>query len=253
MGWLRGYGVFETLYHYPGGLFARDEHLRRLEDSAERILIPPPPRGAVEAALASWIEAVRPGRARVRVTLVLDGEASWWMVDGVPIDAPRPPLEARALTMALSEVRVPPPPIGSVKSISRLSYELAARLAREAGADDAILATFDGKVGESTRAALFWTHQGRLSTACLSTGILPSVTRSFLLEDLAPVREVVADLDELWGADEVFAASSIRGLAPVVGLLGPEGRRRALAPGPWVQRAEDAIAARVRAQGLEYD
>lgn len=254
MGWMRGYGVFETLYLHPGGCFAVDPHLRRLEDSARLLRIPTPPREDLVAALQHWISACGMRRGRVRILLILDGTHPWWMIDGQPLPA-RPPLEERGLKMLVSHLTVPPAPLGSAKTISRVSYELAGIEARDAGLDDAILATVRGQLGESTRANVFWAREGHLHTPPVSLGILPGVTRNLLVEEFARhgvhVDEHEAPLEVLWDAEEVFVCSTVRGVAPVVELRDPAGRQRVLTTGQFTRRAEEIMLGLVHQAGLE--
>ncbi len=257
LGWMRGYGVYETLFMYPPGrCFEVDAHLDRLADSARLLGIVPPGRPTLARALEAWCQGSGMTRGRVRIVLVLDQDEPWWMIDGDAIPEPRPPVEKRALAMAASRISIPPPPLGSAKTISRVSYELAARQARALGADDALLPTIDGKLGESTRASVFLARGGRLHTPPLSLGILPGVTRQLLLARLPeqgiPVVESVDPFEAIWEADELFVVSTVRGVAPVVRLVEEGGRVRPLAPGPFVRAAEDAVRHEVESTGLAY-
>ena len=63
LGFGRGYGVFETVYHYPGGYFELEPHLERLEESARILRIPCPPRQVLRDGLQLWHREVGRGHA----------------------------------------------------------------------------------------------------------------------------------------------------------------------------------------------
>ena len=66
----------------------------------------------------------------------------------------------------------------------------------------------------------------QLCTPPLGAGVLPGVTRSFLLE-IAPAHERELTVDELYAADELFITSSVREVMPVTSIDG-----RAVPKGP---------------------
>lgn len=245
IGWLRGYGVYETLWHYPGGFFMVDMHLDRLQASAGLLRIPMPDRALLRKGLEDWAQATGFTWARGRIVL-LEGEgAPWWMIEGEDLGGPRPPLEQRALKIWVAAQCIPPPPLGAAKTISRVSYELAALEAKERGTDDAIMPTIHGQLAESTRASVFWREGDQLYTPPLSLGILPGVTRSLLLTHLPRAGQAVSEravpLEHLFEADEVFVTSTVRGIAPVV-LLRSEGRPdRVLEVGPGARRSHEVF------------
>lgn len=254
LGWLRGFGVYETLMKYPGGLFRVEAHMDRLGESLQLLRIAPPDREALRRALDEWAEAIGHPYARCRIVVLDDTPEAWWMIEGAALSGPRPPVAQRALSMWVSPICVPPPPLGAAKTISRVSYELAALEARENGADDAIMPTVGGHLGESTRASVFWREGDRVFTPPLSLGVLPGVTRLLLLDALSergfPVEEAVVPLERLREADEVFVTSTVRGVAPVVRLSGPNGVETHFPVGAATEAADAAIQELVRADGL---
>lgn len=110
-----------------------------------------------------------------------------------------------------------------IKSIALLPNVLARQEAAEAGADEAILVRGDF-VTEGAATTIFCVADGELWTPPLSPERLPSITRERVL-DLALRHEVKRrieplSVERLMTADEVWLASSTRGVAPVLQIDG---------------------------------
>ena len=77
-----------------------------------------------------------------------------------------------------------------------------------------IILNQDGTVSESSGSTVFCIHNNILSTPSLSSGILPSITRAFLINHVAPkidtliVRETILDRWDLLSADCLFLAGT---------------------------------------------
>jgi len=80
------------------------------------------------------------------------------------------------------------------------------------------------EVAECTSANVFCAHGTKVSTPPLSSGCLPGVTRSVLLEEIqipgVEIRERVLLASDLESADEVFVTSTTRELLPVTHVEG---------------------------------
>lgn len=254
LGWLRGYGVYETLQVYPKGVFELDAHLDRLEESSALLRIAMPARSQLREALDAWRSAAGLERGRARIVLLPDGTGSWWMIEGEKLP-PRPRVGTTGLKIWVTRLTVPPPPLGIAKTISRVAYELAGIEAKEQGAEDAILPTVGGDLGESTRASVFFVDRGRLKTPPLSLGILPGVTRSVLLADMPgrgqPIVEETIPMARVFDVEEMFLTSTVRGIAPVTELIGPGGQRKVLEVGPMARRADEVLRDRIARSGLD--
>ncbi|MEA2130283.1 MAG: branched-chain amino acid aminotransferase, partial [Solirubrobacteraceae bacterium] len=139
------------------------------------------------------------------------------------------PLKQLPETIALATITYAPTRVlDGVKSLSYAANMLASRLAREAGADEALLVTPHGRVLEGPTTAFVYVLGGRLYTPPLADRILDSITRRILFA-VTDVEERVTTLDDLRALDEAFLASSIREVHPVHAIDGAtiEG-----APGP---------------------
>jgi branched-subunit amino acid aminotransferase/4-amino-4-deoxychorismate lyase len=200
---LRGGAAFETLRVYGGRPFLLDRHLERLAHSAAALALPVP-AGAEE--LAALVLGAAPPDHVLRIyrtdeALVATAAA---LPDGLE------DLRSRGLTLA-SVVTGTSALLQGVKSTS---YADAFAARRSVDADDALLVS-DGAVRECATANIWWTRDGVLHTPAAGAGVLPGVTRAFVLELEPETREGAFTLDELFGADEAFTTSSIREVMPV--------------------------------------
>ena len=229
---LRGSAAFETLRSYGGVPFLLDRHLERFRFSIEALALPPAEdvEGLVELVTSS-----APPEHVVR--LYRTEHVTVATAAGLPEGLD----ERRGRGLALRSVDVGAPALlAGVKSTSYGAAFAARREAERAGADDALLVA-GGVVLETATANLWWRRGDRLYTPATGAGVLPGVTRSFLLE-LEPATEGVFRLDELVTADEAFTTSSVREVMPVVEIDGaPVGGG---VPGPAAARLQAGLRLR---------
>src|SRR5258708_34357650 len=136
-GFLYGDSVYETIGTAYGRLFAARDHLARLERSAARIALRPPPREAIEAAIRETVAAAGNAESRVRVILTrgagkLDLDPA--SVDDTqlavivfPLGAPTPEMYAKAVAVPfVSTTRNSPSAIDpQAKPGESLNHEMA--------------------------------------------------------------------------------------------------------------------------------
>ena len=199
-----GFRLIETFRWEPGkGVIHRDQHLARLEHSAARLGITPV---GVETALATLHDE---GPLRGRLTVDAQGCAE---VTCAPF-APLP--EGVVWRLAVSPERLRSDDVWlGVKTTQRALYDTA-RAALPEGVDEWLFLNERKELCEGTITNLFLRIDGRLITPPLSSGVLPGVLRSTLLEDGICVEGVVREGD-LNRADEVFVGNSLRGLIRAV-------------------------------------
>jgi branched-chain amino acid aminotransferase len=231
-GLLRGDGVFEVVRLYDGRPFALDDHLARMERSAANLRLPfdaDAVRGDVDALL----EAGRPGDGVLRV-LVTRGGRRIGFIEPMP-DLPE--------TMALKTITFAPTRIlDGVKSLSYGANMLASRLAREDGADEALLVTPHGRVLEGPTSSFFCSFDGRtLVTTPLDDHVLDSITRRRLLQ-VCEVTERPVAADELADAREAFLASTVREVLPVHSI---DGRAVPTVGGALTREAAERMRAHI--------
>lgn len=226
-GLLRGDGAFEGLRLYSGHPFALDEHLARLQATCAGIRLDLDHAALVEE-ISALLEAAGPVEGVLRIVLTRGGRRILF-VEPLP-DRPR---IARVGVIRFAPNRV----TDGLKTLSYAANDLAQRLAREHGYDDALLVTPHGRVLEGATSAFFWVRDGELRTPPLEDRILESVTRAKLIEVAGAVEEVCT-LDTLHGAQEAFLASSVREVQPLAAI---DDLELPAAPGPVTLRAHEAL------------
>jgi branched-chain amino acid aminotransferase len=137
-----------------------------------------------------------------------------------------------------------------IKSNNLLNNALAMQEAVRRGAFEGVMRNYRGELAECTTANVFIVKDGEVLTPPLDAGLLPGITREFVLEigqDRGiPVRETVLHDADLFGADEAFLTSSTRELVPIVQV--DDRRIGNGAPGPITRTLLDRF--RSRAQEL---
>jgi branched-chain amino acid aminotransferase len=106
-----------------------------------------------------------------------------------------------------------------IKSNNLLNNALAMQEALRAGADEALMRNHDGDLVEGSLSNFFLVRGGAVLTPPLTAGLLPGITREFVIElarDVGvPVREERLTPDDLRTADEAFITGSTREVTPV--------------------------------------
>ncbi len=238
-GLVRGDGAFEVIRVYDGAPFAMDEHLTRLERSGRNLRLPIDVETVRTEAYKLLAEAsANPGdpadHAQLRIMMTRGGRRVMFTER-----TPEMPERARLLATPYLPTRV----LDAVKSLSYAANMLAARLAREAGYDDALLVTPDGVVLEATTSSIFWVRGGQLETTPLDEHVLASITRATILE-VAEVRECVITLPELYEVQEAFLASTAREVHSISAVDDTEFP----GPGPVTESTASAVAERIHAR-----
>jgi len=227
---LRGGAAFETVRVYAGRPFLLGRHLERLAHSSV-VLALPAPAGAEE--LIELVLAAAPPDHVLR--LYWTGEALVATSSALPAGLDE--LRGRGLT--LSSVSAGTSPL--LEGVKSTSYAEAFAARRSVDSDDVLLVT-GNLVRECATANIWWRHGDVLFTPAVGPGVLPGVTRSFVLDLEGDVRQGTFTLDELLSADEAFTTSSIREVMPVRRLddrtLGGD------LPGPATARLQAALRLR---------
>jgi branched-chain amino acid aminotransferase len=224
-GLLRGDGAFEVIRLYAGRPYAHEEHLARLARSCEGIRLPVD-IGRVRAEAAALLAAAGPVDAMLRIVLTRGGRRVL-TTETLPVHAP---------SVALATVTYAPGRVlDGLKTLSYGANMLAGRLARERGADEALLVTPHGRVLEAPTSSLFVVRDGVLTTPPLSDHILASITRDRIVEACG-AREAVCTLEDLAQAEELFLASTVREVQPISAV---DGRPVPLVPGPVTTAAAE--------------
>jgi branched-chain amino acid aminotransferase len=227
-GLLRGDGGFEVLRVYGGRPFALEDHLARLGRTCAGLRLDVD----LDALRAEALSVVREPESLLRLVVTRGGAR---IAIGEPL--PPYPATARVATITYAPTRV----LNGLKTLSYAANMLAVRLAKEQGADEALLVTPHGRVLEGPTWTFFWVAGGRLHTPPLTDGILDSITRRRLLEE-CEVTEAPCTLDDVRAAEEAFIASTVREVLPIAAVDEIELPR---APGPVTLATREAFRKRV--------
>jgi 4-amino-4-deoxychorismate lyase len=228
-GVLRGRAVFETLRVYDGRPFALHPHFDRLEASAARVQLPPPPLGELQSLAHDALAAA--GEPDCVLRFLWTPDTGLALVSALPDDLEE--LRARGLRLAVQEW--PAGVLAGAKSTSYAANMLAQAAAVAQGCDDALLVSPAGIVLEAPTANVWFREGDRLCTPSLELPILAGVTRGVLAErEQVEVGEF--ELARLLAADEVFLTSTVREVMPVVSVAGARFER-----GPAAARLQETL------------
>jgi branched-chain amino acid aminotransferase len=208
-GLLRGDGAFEVIRVYDGQPFALERHLERLERSALNLRLPLDVEAVRSDANRLLAHAGAGADHELLRIVVTRGGRRLLLTEPLP----ETPERLRLASITYAPTRV----LDGVKSLSYAANMLASRLARERGADEALLVTPHGRVLEAPTSSIFWVSDGQLRTPPLSEHILASITRAIVLE-VAETAERECTVEDLLAADEAFLASTTREVQPVAAL-----------------------------------
>ncbi|MDQ2622998.1 MAG: aminotransferase class IV [Actinomycetota bacterium] len=236
-GLFRGDGVFEVMRVYAGRPFAFPEHLDRMERSGAVIELAVD-RPAIEADADLLLRRFGSGDCLLRLISTRQGNRI----------ASIEPLPEHTPAITLATVTCSPTVIlNGVKSLSYAMNMQATRMARAAGAAEALLVRPDGILLEAPTSTIFWVKcDGALRTTALEAGVLDSITRRKLIERLE-VEEGEFPLEDLLGAREAFLASTTREVQPVESV---DGHRFDLEDTPMARAARAAFAAALADAGI---
>jgi branched-chain amino acid aminotransferase len=234
-GLLRGDGAFEVIRVYDGHPFALDDHLRRLERSALNLRLPLDLEAVRSDANRLLAHAgAGPDHELLRIVVTRGGHRLL-----LTESLPQMEDDIRLASVTYSPTRV----LDGVKSLSYAANMLARRLARERGAEDALLVTPHGRVLEAATSSIFWVQDDAIFTPPLDEHILASITRRVVIEETGTA-ERACTLEEILAADEVFLASTVREVHPVAAI----DEHRFPAPGPVSADAAVRVNARIRSE-----
>lgn len=251
-GFLYGEGVYETLRTYQRVPFLFERHARRLRQSAALMALTVPFADAELLQAMERTTAAHPGldEAYIRVLLTRGvGELTYnpaacptptLVIIVKPFPAPPAWTFTKGITIALVAVRRNHPlalnPM--IKSNNLLNNALAMQEALKRGADEALMQNQAGDLAECSQSNFFIVRNGAVLTPPLGAGLLPGITREYVLElanELAiPAREAPLTPADLETADEAFITGTTREVTPVTAV--DELRIGAGEPGPISRR-----------------
>jgi branched-chain amino acid aminotransferase len=260
-GFLYGEGIYETLRTYARVPFLFDRHMRRLRHSASLMALPVPYADTDLLEKVRQTMAAHTGLQEAYIRILLTrgvGELTYNPAATptptlVIIVKPFPGFPERTFTegirLSLVSVRRNHPQALNpmIKSNNLLNNALAMQEALPRGADEALMQNQAGELVECSQSNFFLVRKGALVTPPLTAGLLPGITREFVMEiakeagvPAAEARLTPADLDT---ADEAFITGTTREITPVVRIDDRQiGNGR---PGPITQKLLAAFRKKV--------
>ncbi len=247
-GLLFGEAIYEVVRVHKGRLFRLDEHYRRMCCGLKAIRIRPPftPRGY--ARIFEELTArngVRCGYIYMQVTRGAAPERDHRLPQ-----TPSPTVFAWArqtpmpgwvrFPNGVATVSVPDPRWQrcDIKTTMLLANTLAKQHAADAGAFEAIFVAEDGTVREGSSTSVFAVLNGVLRTHPANHRILPSITRTLVLEAAREAgighREEAFSYEEMLDAAEVFLASTTCDVCPIATIDGHKIGKGV--PGPMTKK-----------------
>jgi branched-chain amino acid aminotransferase len=224
---LRGFGVFDFMRTYGGKPFHLEDHVKRLERSADLLSIPLPlSRKEVEDLILETLKRNSNEESNIRIVLTGGISADGFNPDGKPrLLVMITPLARMPESWYKTGVKIVTIPYSrfmpGAKSINYVHAIHAMQKARKDGAIEALYVTSDGYATECTTSNIFACMNGKLVTP--GNTILPGITRQVVLNmgELSGAIQIKdIKLDTLLDADEVFITSSNKEVAPVVDIDG---------------------------------
>lgn len=233
-GFLYGEGVYETLRTYRREPFLFDRHMRRLHRSADMLALRVPDDDASMLAKVrqTMMVLAEPGEAYIRILVTRGVGELTYNPAATPtptlviIVKPFPGQPERSFTdgirIALVGVRRNHPQAlnPQIKSNNLINNALAMQEAITRQGEEALMLNQAGEIAECAQSNFFLVHGGRVLTPPLTAGLLPGVTREFVIE-LArglgiDAAEAPLTPDDLRTADEAFITGTTREITPVV-------------------------------------
>lgn len=231
-GLLYGDGIFEGLRFYHNRVFRLQEHLERLQQSANAISLHLPcSLLEIEQAVNKLVDTFdsEQGYLRLVVTrgvgsLGIDPQKCpkgqmFIIADQLSVVNHSAPQDGIQLLVA-STRRIPMDSLDpKIKSLNYLNNILARIEANKAGADEALMLNQQGFICEGTVNNIFLVKHGVLMTPPISDGILAGITRSVILsiaeQTNIAIQEKSLSVYDALNADECFLSGTGAELIPV--------------------------------------
>ena len=231
-GFCYGDGLFETLRASNGQIFYIEQHIDRLFDSLQQVLIELPMTRleltkAVKETLArnkykNAIIRLMVTRGDTELNIQIDSKIHPTLVINIRPFTPLPKVAyKKGIRVMLFQERANLVNGLSLrlKSCNYLSNILIKELSNKKNYTEGVVVDPDFGVTEGTTSNIFIVEQGQIKTPPLSPYVLAGITRQVVLEiardHKIPITEEKITADELIYADEVFITNSCIEIVPV--------------------------------------
>lgn len=227
-GFLYGDGIFETLRTYNGVPFLLKEHLKRLKQAgrATKIKVPTGLEKAVESLIKAQNLKNKDFRIRLTLSRGVDKEnyelksnlTPTVLITATPIN--KKEIEKTVTKgIYLSTATLPSLALEGIKSTNLLKMILAKQSTKVSGYQDILCLNKDNNITETLTGNIFLVVNNTLITPPLESGILPGITRGYIIKmakrNSLKVAEKQIKLSNLLSCQEVFTTNSINGITPV--------------------------------------
>jgi len=267
-GLLYGDGVFEGIRVYDRLIFKLKEHIDRLYDSAQAIMleIPIGKRQLVDAVIKTLkVNDINSGYIRLIVTrgvgdLGLDprkckGNATIIIItDSIALYPEKLYKDGLSIVTVPTRRNIPEAINSQIKSLNYLNNILAKIEAINAGVEEAIMLNQGGFVSECTGDNIFIVKNQKILTPSVHIGVLKGITRSAVI-DLAAKAKIACGEETLtrydvYNAEEVFLTGTAAEIVPVVKV---DGRVISMGkPGPITLRLIRDLQLLTKIDGVRY-
>ncbi len=239
-GFLYGEGVYETLRTYRAIPFLFPPHMARMRHSAALMALDVPytndqMAAHIQQTTQTYVQhfgAVTDTYIRILLTRGVGGLT--YSPDACPTPTlviivkpfPEPPEHTftKGIRVSLVSIRRNHPEAlnPAIKSNNLLNNALAMQEALRRGADEALMLNQSGHVVECSQSNFFIVKNRRLRTAPLGAGLLPGITREFVMGLARDLGIGVSETDytaaDVQTADEAFITGTTREVTPVVAI-----------------------------------
>lgn len=252
-GFLHGAGLFETMRADHGRIFRLQSHLDRMAKSADALGFPISLENLpTESDFQRLLDENKLETARIRMTVTVgsmhpsyvssDQPALTVCVTAAALPAYPPELYRHGMSVMITKyTQSISDPLAGHKTTNYLPRLMALRQAREFKCGEALWFTPENYLAEGCISSVFIVKDNVLKTPPLSTPVLPSVTRSAILEIAKQENiqhvETQLNINDILEADELFIANSSMQLVPVCSVEKKdiaEGK-----PGPMVTKLRE--------------
>jgi D-alanine transaminase len=226
-GFFFGDGVYEVVRSYNGKIFALEEHLARFAQSLNAIEIKGVDIKKIRKRLEKALDAADIKNAKIYFHITRGSQPRehvypdnlkpnfFLTITELPDDT-KP--ETRGIAVSTHPdwrwKRC------DIKSLNLLPNILARTDAAKKGCDEAIFVDDSGLITEGASSAFFAVFEQKLHTAPLTSNILSSITRKFVIEAAKNINlEIVGKSltpEQAVSADELFITSTTKDIVPVV-------------------------------------
>jgi D-amino acid aminotransferase len=224
--YLYGIGLFETMRAVGGKVFRLADHLRRLNDSAEKLSIFNSYSDTdIQQAIEQLLQANGLTESRLRLSLsngpIVEGNAATHLLITAAAFAPYPAeYYEKGVRVILTDYRQnAQDPYTGHKTTCYGTRLMTLKQAHEKLAAEALWFTTENFLAEGCVSNVFLVKDGAIFTPPVNTPVLPGIARKSVIEiaeaNDIPYYEQPLRVDDLLGAKEAFLTNTIMEVLPV--------------------------------------